>query len=306
MRTDLYFDSCGAGKIHVSKWVPEKPARAVMQLVHGIAEHVMRYDAFAQYLNEQGILVVACDHMGHGGSVGEDGVKGYFHGGWFAAVEDTYRLLCKTREEYSDVPYILFGHSMGSFIVRTVLQRWPEAPIAGCIISGTGWQPGAVLAAGLGLCKSVCALTDEKQPSPLLHKLIFGSYNARIEHPRTPSDWLSRDAKCVDAYEADDMCGFMASAGLLRDMLTGIRFIQQRENLQKMCKTLPVLFISGGDDPVGAYGKGVARAVQAFRDAGMERLSCQLYPLCRHELLNELNRAEVFADILSWTEETIR
>ena len=305
MRTDVYVDSCGAGKLRVSRWTPETPVRAVMQLVHGIAEHVMRYDAFARFLNTHGILVVAEDHMGHGASVGESGKKGYFYGGWFAAVEDTYRLLCTTQAEFSDVPFILFGHSMGSFMVRTMLQCWPEAPIAGCIISGTGWQPNTMLTAGKTLCRAVCAVSDETQPSEMLHKLIFGSYNARIEHPRTASDWLSRDAKRVDAYESDPMCGFMASAGLLRDMLTGISFIQKRENLQQMPKQLPVLFVAGGDDPVGAYGKGAQQTVDMFRAVGMEHVTSKIYPLCRHELLNELNRDDVFADILAWTEKII-
>ena len=145
MRTDLWYDSCGLGKIHACRWTPEGEVKAVLQIIHGIAEFVERYEDFANYLNKQGILVVAEDHMGHGQSINNGGIQGYFHGGWFAAVADSYKLLEDTKQEFPQVPYILFGHSMGSFMARTILCKNPDSGIDAAIICGTGWQPAKLL-----------------------------------------------------------------------------------------------------------------------------------------------------------------
>lgn len=301
MREAFYFDSCGKGKIHACLWLPEGKPKAVVQLVHGIAEHVLRYEEFAKFLTTHGYAVAAEDHMGHGGSVSED-VKGYFHGGWFAAIDDTLKLLTMMKERFGPVPYVLFGHSMGSFMVRTILTDHPDLEIAGCVICGTGWQPKALMDAGLPACKAVCKIAGENKPNKFLYGMIFGGYNKRVERVRTPSDWLSRDSKIVDAYEADPLCGFVPAAGLLRDMMLGIVHIQKQENLANMNKQLPCLIISGGDDPVGDYGKGVYQTADAFKNAGMNCVKTKVYPLCRHEILNEINRKEVFDDVLNWLE----
>lgn len=303
MREDFWFASQGIGQIHACRWVPERTPKAVLQIVHGIAEYIERYEDFANYLNGLGILVVAEDHMGHGQSVNGGGVRGYFHGGWFTAVADTMTLLGDTREQYPDIPYILFGHSMGSFMARTILCKYPDSGISAAIICGTGWQPAALLPPVIGVIDAVCKKNGETNPNEFLQNLVFGSYNRRVEHPRTAFDWLSRDAKQVDAYIAHPMCGFTASAGLLRDMMQGILFIEQPKNLAAMRKELPVHFIAGGDDPVGSYGKGVRKAAEAFRKAGMQKVSQRIYPLCRHEILNEINREEVYEDVAQWIQK---
>jgi len=300
MRTDIWYDSKGAGKIHACRWAPEGDIRAVVQILHGIAEFVERYDAFAEYLNSHGILVVAEDHMGHGQSINGDGIQGYFHGGWFSAVEDSIQLMSDTKEEYPDLPYILFGHSMGSFMARTILCKYPECGLTAAVICGTGWQPAFALPALIKVVERICKRTGETEPNETLQGMVFGSYNKKVEHPRTPFDWLSRDSKIVDAYIEHPLCGFTASAGLLREMLKGIHYIEQKNNLQNMNKNLPVFFIAGGDDPVGSYGKGVHTCADAFRKVGMEDVSIRIYPLCRHEILNEINREEVFEDVFQW------
>ena len=139
----------------------------------------------------------------------------------------------------------------------------------------------------------------------MLQNLVFGSYNKKVEHPRTAFDWLSRDAKVVDAYIAHPMCGFTASSGLLRDMLKGISYIEDPVNLSQMQKALPVLFIAGGDDPVGSYGKGVIRTAEEFQKAGMQDVSRKIYPLGRHEILNEINRQEVWQDVSDWIQKKL-
>ena len=300
MRSDIWFDSCGAGKIHGCRWTPEGEPKAVVQIVHGIAEFVERYDAFANYLTERGFVVVAEDHMGHGRSINGGGIRGYFHGGWFSAVEDTYRLLQQTREEFPQLPYVLFGHSMGSFMARTILCKYPDSGISAAIICGTGWQPTFALPGLIKVIEAICRKTGETMPNEKLQKLVFGSYNGKVEHPRTAYDWLTRDAKIVDRYIAHPLCGFTASCGLLRDMMKGIYYVEQPKNLANMKKHLPVFFIAGAEDPVGPYGKGVEQAAKAFKKAGMVNVALKLYPDCRHEILNELNKQEVYADITKW------
>ena len=299
MREDFWYDSKGAGKIHGCRWTPEESPKAVVQIVHGIAEFIERYDEFAAYLNGLGFLVVAEDHMGHGQSVGENGIQGYFHGGWFTAVEDTMTLLRETQAAYPDIPYVLFGHSMGSFMARTILCKYPDSGISAAVICGTGW-PAALLPPVTRFIEAVCRKDGEDKPSAFLENLVFGSYNRRVEHPRTAYDWLSRDAKIVDAYIAHPMCGFTPTAGLLREMMKGLTYIEKPAHLKAMKKDLPVFFVAGGDDPVGSYGKGVKRTVNEFKKAGMTDVSCRIYPLCRHEILNEINRQEIFEDIGGW------
>ena len=305
MQNDFYFPSCGGGMIHGCRWEPEGKPVAVLQIVHGVAEHVQRYAHFAEFMAGQGFLVVAEDHMGHGGSIGDDGIRGYFEGGWFKAVADVHRLLSYTRMECPDVPYILLGHSMGSFLVRTLLCKYPKCGVSAAIISGTAWMHRGILNSGIAAATLAGKRTGADQPSPFINQMMFGSYNKRIEHQRTAFDWLTRDAKIVDAYIADPLCGFTITAGLAKDMLTGLKYIQEPENLEKMRKTMPVLFIAGSDDPVGNYGQGVKQTVQAFTGAGMENVTMRLYPLCRHEVLNELNREEVYRNILDWVEKQI-
>lgn len=306
MRSDFWFDSHGAGRLHGCRWMPEGEPKAVLQIVHGIGEYVERYDQFASYLTERGFMVVAEDHMGHGQSINGEGIQGYFHGGWFTAVDDTYQLLADTRKAYPNLPYILFGHSMGSFMTRTLLCRYPDSGISGVVICGTGWQPAFALPAIIKVVEAVCKRNGETKPNEKLQNLVFGSYNSKVEHPRTPYDWLTRDAKTVDAYIADPMCGFTVSAGLLRELMKGILFIEQPVNLAAMRKDLPVFFIAGGDDPVGNYGKGVRQSAEAFRKAGMTDVSVRIYPLGRHEILNEINREEIYEDVVQWIEKVLK
>ena len=300
MRTDHYFDSHGAGKIHFCRWTPEGAPKAVLQIVHGIAERVERYDHFARYLNSLGYLVVAEDHMGHGKSLDENGVRGYFHGGWFAAIEDTCQLMKDTMAENSDIPYVLFGHSMGSFMARTILAKYPDCGISAAIICGTGWMPTAALPVMVKAMELICKKSGEQNPVQQLHDMVFGGYNKQIPNARTDKDWLTRNEDVVDAYIADPLCGFVASCGLMRDMVKGIHYNQQPKNLKNMKKYLPVFFIAGGEDPVGPYGKGVEQAAAAFRKAGMVNVTCKIYPGCRHEILNELNQDEVYQDVADW------
>lgn len=302
--TDSSFLSAdGKTAIRVRRCAPEGAPRAVIQLAHGIAEHVERYDNFAAYLAEHGFLVVANDHLGHGMSAGDAAALGFFSPvrGWDMVLSDMHTLYTRTHGDFPALPYILLGHSMGSFLARSYLCKYPGG-LSGAILSGTGQQPGPLLTAGLAAGRLEIRRHSPQYRSKLLNTLAFGSYNRRCKPRRTEYDWLSRDEAVVDAYIADPLCGFTASAGLLTDMLGGIRYVQDSENLRKMDKALPVFFFAGDADPVGDYGKGVRRAYASFLAAGMQDVTLKLYPGCRHECLNELNKAEVYADVLAWLE----
>lgn len=302
MRQVLFYRSRGGGLICGYRWVPKGEPWAVVQIIHGVADHASRYADFAEYLNTRGILVVAQDHMGHGDSVTEEAPLGYFNGGWFAAVDDTYQLYQDTRRKHPDLPYVLFGHSMGSFVARSILARYPDSGIDAAVICGTGWLPGAAVRLGQVTAELVCRTRGEKHHSRLLQKLMFGSYNARIPQSVSENDWISRDRLHVRDYDADPLCGFIPTAALVRDMMTGVAYIQEPSSLARMKRDLPVCFIAGTEDPVGNYGLGVEQAAEAFRQAGMTRVDMWFYQGARHEILGEINREEVFQDVGDWIE----
>lgn len=295
----MYLRSAGGGKLYCRIWEPEEKPRAILQIIHGIAEHSERYGAFAEFLNNHGILVAAEDHMGHGKSIGEGDTQGYFNGGWRAAVSDVRQLQRALMQQYPGVPVFMLGHSMGSFMARTILYAYPDSGLRGAIISGTGWQPAPVLKAGLAFCHLEAAKLGEKNISGALNKLVFGGYNQKFAPNRTSCDWLSTDTEVVDRYVADPLCGFDATIGLTRDMLWGIEQIQKKSNLAKMDKKLPVWFFAGDQDPVGDMGKGVLQSVDAFKKAGMQEVYVTLYS-GRHEMLNEQNKEQVYDDVLDW------
>ncbi len=298
--TEFEYPSKGGDVIHAYRWAPEGKPIAVMQLVHGIAEHMLRYDGFARRLNARGVLVVAEDHMGHGKSGGE---RMYFSA-WAEAVDDTYALLRRTHEEFPDVPYFLFGHSMGSFMARTLLFRYPQAGLRGAVICGTGWQPAPVLLAGRMLCALEKRRLGATKHSPLLEKLMFGAYNAKFKDAQTPNDWICARRETVDRYVEDPLCGEPVTVGLAQELMRGLTMIQKRGNRAAMPKDLPVLFVAGESDPVGSMGKGVKKTAEKFRAVGMQNVTLRLFH-GRHEILNEENSNEVQEEIWQFLEKLL-
>ena len=291
----------GVSKIYVRSWRPEGPVKGTVQIAHGIAEYVERYDAFMQFLASAGYAVFANDHIGHGKSATNASDLGYVgeSNGWNAMVADMLTVHELAAREYPDVPHFMFGHSMGSFLTRTFLITHGEV-LSGAILCGTGHQLLPVIMGGRAVTNLEMRRHGASYRSDLLNKLMFGNYNDGFDEVRTSCDWLSRDPAVVDAYIADPLCGFVPTAGLVSEMLRGLNFITAKRNIDRMPKTLPVLFISGDADPVGEEGKGVLRAYKMFLDAGMSDVQMKLYPNARHELLNEVNRAEVYDDVLAW------
>ena len=299
-----FLSSDGKTQLHGMLWEPEGVAvRAVLQICHGVAEHIARYDGFARALNEQGIVVAGHDHLGHGKSLPEGGTPVYFGQGstWNTVVDDIYILHQRLKQRYPDVPLCIMGHSMGSFLTRTYLIRYPGT-VDGAIIMGTGYMSAASTAASLAVINAECLRNGESRPSAVATKASFGIYNRRFAPNRTSMDWLSLNPDNVDAYLKDPLCQGSASAGLFREMLSGIRFVCKEDNIRKMNHHTPILFISGAMDMVGDCSKGVERAAAAFQRAGMRDVTVKLYPELRHEVLKEDCREQVYDDIDRWLE----
>lgn len=299
-----YPSSDGIHTIHAREWVPEGAPRGVVQIVHGVAEHIGRYDPAARFLAAHGYLVCGGDHLGHGLTAG--GKFGYFgpKNGWDLVVRDIRRLRELEGEKHPSLPYVILGHSMGSFLTRTYLIRWPGT-VDGAVLSGTGQEPAPAVAFGKALSGTLCKTKGPDYVSNLMNDLSLGAYNRTFKPNRTPSDWLSRDEAQVDLALADPLCNFMPTVGMFRDMMEGLQFIAGKANLSKMNRDTPVYFLSGDSDPVGSMGKGVRKVEEMFRSAGCKDVTVKLYPGGRHEMFNETNRQEVFQDLLDWIESKL-
>ena len=305
---DFFFaSSTGCNDIHARICVPDTPApKAVVQIAHGIAEHIERYDDFMRFLAEYGFIAVGNDHLGHGKSAASLDEIGIFaeSNGWSYVVQDMRALRDRIREDYHDIPYLFFGHSMGSFLTRTYLIRYPYEYDA-AILSGTGHQSAALVNGGYLAAQLLTKLKGPHASGKMLNDMAFGSYCNRIPERRTEYDWLSRDPETVDKYIADPLCGFICKCSLYRDMMGGLKFLTNQHNIDKMNKDAPIYFMSGAEDPVGDYGVGVEKAYKAFCDAGLTDVTIRLYPGGRHEMLNEINREDVKQDILNWIMERL-
>ncbi len=294
-------------QIHAVSWIPEtdKPA-CIVQIVHGMAEHIERYDDFARFLNEYNILVTGEDHLGHGKSMREDKNPGYFceQDAATVVVRDVHRLKKITQEKYPGVPYIILGHSMGSFILRNYICRYGSG-IDGAILSGTGRIPGVVLFVSKIVAGIQRIFMGDNHISMFINKCAFGSYNKAIENPRTSKDWLTKDEAIVDAYLVDSGCGFVFTVNGFATLFELIKRAQDKNNLKKIPSQLPVYIISGEMDPVGDYGKGVKNIYDLYNDMGMTNVQMKLYPHDRHEILNETDKEQVYQDVLGWIQNII-
>lgn len=308
-KEELYFDSRdGKSRIHAVRYSPDRKdkVRCVLQIVHGMAEYVERYEEFAEFLTAEGFVVTGEDHLGHGKSGAENGKYGYFcrQDPATVLVRDVHRLKKMTQELYPEVPYVIMGHSMGSFITRNYLCRYGTG-IAGAVIMGTGMQPPLVLnmaKAAVAVQKLFCG---PEHVSRFIDKLAFGGYNKKIDGPETGCDWLSRDSDRVRRYIEDPLCGFTFTLNGFGALFELISRLYKKENLRRIPEELPVFMVSGDADPVGDYGRGVRRAYDSLVNAGLKNISLKMYPGGRHELLNETNRGEVMKDIRDWIENTV-
>lgn len=292
-------------EIHAIEWLPQGQPRGVIQIVHGVAEYIDRYDHLARFLTEHGFIVCGEDHLGHGATA-KGGTYGYFapKNGWSLVVQDVHHLRELEGEKFPNLPYIMLGHSMGSFLTRSHLIGWPGT-VDGVVLSGTGQEAAPMVALGKGLAGVVSALRGPDHVSELVHSLSLGAYNRKFQPNRTGSDWISRDTEVVDAYLNDPACSFKPTVSMFRDMMGGLQWIADPKNLSRMDKHTPVYFLSGDQDPVGGMGKGVRKVAQMFRNVGCEDVTVKLYPEGRHEMFNEINRQQVMEDLLAWIDSKL-
>lgn len=281
----------------------EHPPKAVLQLIHGMCEYIERYEHFVSFLAEQNIVVCGADHLGHGRSAASEYDLGYFgeKDGHLFLAQDAYRLTQKMQMQYPDVPYFYFGHSMGSFVLRDLLVRF-EPKVSGAVICGTA---GGGLPFGLAiqLIRLRRKMSGSRYRSQFLNKLMFGTYCKKINHADSPHDWISRDRELVKAYDADPKCNYIFTAAAMEDLVTLLARITKKDWAQKVPKDIPIYLIAGDADPVGNYGKGVTAVYEELRSAGVKDVSIKLYLENRHELLNDLDKDTVMADLLMWLSE---
>lgn len=300
-KQEFYFGSRdGEHRLHAIKWIPdtEKPI-CILQIVHGMSEYADRYDAFARFMAEKGILVVGDDHLGHGLSVKEGELRGYFckEDAATVLVRDEHRLKKMVQEEYPGIPYIILGHSMGSFILRNYLMRYGSG-IDGAVIMGTGMQPKRQVIFGWVFATIISIVLGPKHVCRLLDKITFGVYNKGLHAgPKDSGSWVSVNPENARSYSEDPLCCFVFTANGFQTLMKLIWNLYDTERLKQMPKNLPVLFVSGKEDPVGGYGRAVEKVFRSYEELGMEQVQMKLYSGDRHEILNEADREDVYGDI---------
>ena len=275
-------------------WETEGTPRAVVQILHGMAEHIDRYDRMARALNAAGYAVAGRNHRGHGRDAA---LLGYFadKDGWDVILQDAHDVSLTLKKRFPGVPFILLGHSMGSFLAREYALRY-GGELDGLILSGTGFYPKALCVSGWLLAKA----SPKKKPAAMVNQIAFSGNNKPFAPGRTGFEWLSRDEKEVDKYVADPLCGFCFTGSAFADFFGGLTRLTDLGRLAAMPRDLPVYFLSGSQDPVGQMGQGVRQVAEQFEQSGMRDVTVKLYEGARHELFNEINRDEVTADLIAW------
>ncbi len=300
MESVTFLSHDGKTTIHAAVWLPKGKPRGIVQIIHGMAEYGERYAPFAKYLAENGFIVGADDHLGHGQSVTDKSKLGYFSkNGVEDVLCDLREFSLKLRGYDRDVPFFLLGHSMGSFFCRAFISLY-GSEYSGAVIMGSGYQGSLVTGAGLCVAKTVALFKGDGYRSKFVNNLAFGTYNNRFKPVRTEYDWLSKNTANVDNYIADELCGvpftcngFITLFGIVRRACKGKTFAATPQNL-------PIFLVAGSDDPVGSYGKGVEKVYNKYLKTGVKDVSMTLYRDCRHEILNDDCAVQVYEDILEF------
>lgn len=293
--------SCTGAELHCRKWFNPllSEYKAVIQLVHGMEEHIGRYADFAEFLADEGYIVFGHDHLGHGNTAKIKRDFGYFSdkNGWEILCKDIHIYQNAISSLYPDIPYILFGHSMGSLLVRTYVTKYSDK-LDGLIISGTSGQK-----LGLSIAKSqtkiIEAFRGRRYRSKYIKNLVTGSFNRKFKPNLTEADWISSDEENVQKYLADPLCSSTFTVSAYYELISGTQYLSRQKNINKT-PNIPILIFSGDKDPVGANGKGVNRVYRMLKKAGVEDVTLKLFHNGRHEMLNEVNKDEVYDLIKRW------
>lgn len=294
----------GKTNIHAVKWLPEDGKyHAVLQITHGMVEYIERYRNFAEYMTKRGFLVVGHDHVGHGESVISQENWGFIDlpdpSG--TKVADMHTLRTMIQKENPDVPYFMLGHSMGSYMLRKYLTLHNEN-LAGAVIMGTGFMPTKVMSVGMCLCKIIAKFRGWNYRSKLVQSMSFAGPYKRFDvtGKDAANSWLTKDEECVKEYYSNPKCTFMFSVNAYYGLMDAVKYDCQLENVKKTPATLPLFLVSGQDDPVGDMGAGVKKVYDMYKEAGFVDITYKLYENDRHEILNETDKEQVYADICAW------
>ncbi|SCJ04789.1 lysophospholipase L2 [uncultured Clostridium sp.] len=301
MRENFKFKDSDGVELNVYKWIPEGEIKAVVQISHGMTEHILRYDEFASYLNKNGFLVYGHDHRGHGLTAKTKDDLGYIADseGFDWLVRDLYELMMKVKDDNKGLPIYLFGHSMGSFVSQRFIELHGN-DIDGVILSGSNGEPTKLAPLGILLSNIEIKLFGRKHTSKMMDKLSFGDFNNKFKPNRTAFDWLCSVDSEVDKYIANEYCGFICSASFYYDLLRGLKAIHKKENFNSIPKDLPIYILAGDMDPVGFFGKGIVNLNNKLKSVGIKDVNYKLYKGKRHEILNEDNKFEVMSDVSEW------
>ena len=299
-----FLSNDGKTAVHAVKWMPDNGEfKAILQITHGMVEFIERYAAFAEFLTENGYMVVGHDHIGHGQSVASKEDWGFFaeENPSDVVVADIHKLRTLVQEENPDVPYFMMGHSMGSFMLRKYLALHNEN-LRGAIIMGTGFIPEKMTNLALKLTGFVTKFRGVKYRSKLIQSLAFGAdYKGFDMTGEKPEDsWLTKDVEIVKQYYNEPRCTFMFTVNGYKGLFEAVNFSCNPENAAKIPKKLPLFIVSGAQDPVGGLGKGVMDVYEMYKSAGIQDLTYKLYDNDRHEILNETDRKVVYSDLLAW------
>lgn len=286
-------------------WDNVNNPKAVVQIIHGMAEHINRYDFYAEFLNNNGFVVVGMDTRGHGKTASEGlGLGIVTEGDSFADTVSDQILLSKYIKEKYNLPLIIFGHSFGSFLSQSYIERASDL-IEGVVLCGSAKQKGIDISIGRIVAKLQCAIYGKDKPAKFITKMAFGGYDRKFKYDKIQNAWICSNKDSVEKYNADEMCGVTASLGFFKSMFCGVKDLYEECNLDNIKKSLNVYIISGDKDPVGGYGKKVKKLFEAYEETGIENVKIKLYPNKRHELINEDIRDEVLFDTLKFYNEIV-
>lgn len=302
--TGTFPSSNGISDIAYYLMKPKGEARAVLQISHGMCEYFLRYQEFALFLNAHGIAVVGNDHLGHGASAKTKDDLGWFaeRDGWKHLVNDLHTTMELGKQAFPEVPFVLMGHSMGSFLARAFLSKY-SAELSGSIICGTGGKNPLI---GLAIFLSALStrLLGQRHRGQFIDKFTFRNYCSQFDSVNSAKDWITRDKTIIEKYLEDPHCQFTFTSSAFHDLFCVNRFVNSNSWASSIPNKLPILIISGDMDPVGDFGDGVTWVYHQLRQADQD-VQLKLYPEARHEILNEINRQEVYDDILSWFNKDI-
>ena len=301
IKKDFYYPSAdGRTRIHAISWIPDNKPKAIVQIIHGMTEYIGRYDEFAHFLVEHDFLVCGEDHLGHGESVISDEYHGFFGAkGNSWVISDIHQLRKIMNEDYPDLPYLMLGHSMGSFLLRQYITEENcdyAKGLSGVVVMGTGWQPNMVLRSGM-LVAQMQGLNKRQKRSKLIEAMSFGQYLKKIPDATSFNAWLSKDNDIVDRYKDDPWCTFHFTPNAFFHMFSGMLKAHDIDRMKNLPEGMPLLLTSGAEDPVGNWGDGVRKAYMVYLENTKCMVDIRLYDNDRHEILNETNREEVFEDL---------